>query len=83
MSAPSLPTGYDVSKHVPAGRRDCLLTVGDSRLRSLPVSHDALTAVGLSKQDSGSRTADAAAADMSVHRESTAIDLQYITKPVS
>ncbi|MBP1923407.1 hypothetical protein J2751_002449 [Halorubrum alkaliphilum] len=28
MSAPSLPTGYDVSKHVPAGRRDCLLTVG-------------------------------------------------------
>ena len=31
MSAPSLPTGYDVSKHVPAGRRDCLLTVGFDR----------------------------------------------------
>ena len=31
MSTPSLPTGYDVSKHVPAGRRDCLLTVGFDR----------------------------------------------------
>ncbi|MUW13473.1 hypothetical protein GJ633_01525 [Halorubrum sp. CBA1125] len=33
MSAPSLPTGYDVSKHVFAGRRDCLLTVGFDRRR--------------------------------------------------
>lgn len=33
MSAPSLPTGYDVSKHVSAGRRDCLLTVGFDRRR--------------------------------------------------
>lgn len=33
MSAPSLPTGYDVSKHVPAGRRDCLLTVGFDQLQ--------------------------------------------------
>ena len=31
MSAPSLPTGYDVAKHVPVGRRDCLLTVGFDR----------------------------------------------------
>lgn len=37
MSAPSLPTGYDVSKHVPAGRRDCLLTVGfDQHQQRIP-----------------------------------------------
>jgi hypothetical protein len=37
MSAPSLPTGYDISKHVPAGRRDCLLTVGfDQHQRHIP-----------------------------------------------
>ena len=37
MSAPSLPTGYDVSKHVPAGRRDCLLTVGfDQHQQHIP-----------------------------------------------
>lgn len=37
MSAPSLPTGYDVSKHVPAGRRDCLLTVGfNQRQQHIP-----------------------------------------------
>ena len=37
MSAPSLPTGYDVSKHVSAGRRDCLITVGfDRRSRRIP-----------------------------------------------
>ena len=28
MSAPSLPSGYDVAKHVRAGRVDCHLTVG-------------------------------------------------------
>jgi len=34
---PSLPTGYDVSKHVSTGRRDCLLTVGfDRRRRRIP-----------------------------------------------
>ncbi|MBP1923697.1 hypothetical protein J2751_002742 [Halorubrum alkaliphilum] len=37
MSAPSLPIGYDVSKHVPAGRRDCLLTVGfDQHQQHIP-----------------------------------------------
>jgi len=37
MSTPSLPTGYDVSKHVSTGRRDCLLTVGfDRRRRRIP-----------------------------------------------
>ena len=37
MSAPSLPTGYDVAKHVPVGRRDCLLTVGfDQRQQHIP-----------------------------------------------
>lgn len=34
MSTPSLPTGYDVSKHVHAGRSDCHLTVGFDRQRS-------------------------------------------------
>ena len=34
MSAPSLPTGYDVAKHVRAGRSDCHLTVGFDRERS-------------------------------------------------
>ncbi len=28
MSIPSLPSGYDVAKHVTAGRQDCHLTVG-------------------------------------------------------
>ncbi|TSD16183.1 hypothetical protein DP107_03215 [Haloglomus irregulare] len=28
MTAPSLPSGYDVSKHVSAGRHDCHITVG-------------------------------------------------------
>ncbi|WP_439330902.1 DUF7718 family protein [Halorubrum ezzemoulense] len=37
MSAPSLPTSYDVSKHVPAGRRDCLLTIGfDQHQQQIP-----------------------------------------------
>jgi hypothetical protein len=37
MSDPSLPTGYDVSKYVPAGRRDCLLTVGfDQHQQHIP-----------------------------------------------
>lgn len=31
MSAPSRPTGYDVAKHVHAGRSDCHLTVGFDR----------------------------------------------------
>lgn len=34
MTAPSLPTGFDVSKHVRAGRSDCQLTVGFDRRRS-------------------------------------------------
>jgi len=33
MSVPSLPDGYDVSKHVSAGRSDSLLTVGFDRYR--------------------------------------------------
>lgn len=31
MTAPSLPNGYDVSKPVQAGRRDCQITVGFDR----------------------------------------------------
>ncbi len=34
MSAPSLPTGYDVSKHVRVSRADCHLTVGFDKERS-------------------------------------------------
>jgi len=34
MSTPSLPTGYEVSKHVRAGRSDCHLTVGFDKERS-------------------------------------------------
>jgi hypothetical protein len=34
MSFPSVPTGYDVAKHVHAGRTDCHLTVGFDRERS-------------------------------------------------
>jgi hypothetical protein len=33
MTAPSLPTGYDVSKRVDAGRSDCQITVGFDRER--------------------------------------------------
>lgn len=37
MAAPSLPTGYDVTKPVLAGRSDCLITVGfDHRQRHIP-----------------------------------------------
>lgn len=37
MNAPSLPTGYDVAKHVHAGRSDCHLTVGfDSQRSHIP-----------------------------------------------
>lgn len=54
--------------------RERIIPRGDSRLSPLPVSHDALTAVGLSKQDSGSGSTDAVAVDMSVHRDSAASD---------
>jgi hypothetical protein len=34
MGAPSLPTGYDETRHVQAGRSDCHITVGFDRDRS-------------------------------------------------
>jgi len=37
MSGPSIPTGYDVSEHVSAGRRDRLLTAGfDQHQQHIP-----------------------------------------------
>lgn len=37
MSAPSLPDGFDVAKHVRSGRSDCHVTVGfDRRRRRIP-----------------------------------------------
>ncbi|WP_254824903.1 DUF7718 family protein [Haloglomus halophilum] len=37
MSVPSLPAGYDISKHVTAGRNDCHITVGfDQQQNHIP-----------------------------------------------
>jgi len=37
MTAPALPTGYDVTKHVQAGRSDCHITLGfDQQAQHIP-----------------------------------------------
>jgi len=88
MSAPPLPTGYDVSKHVPAGRRDCLLTVGfDRHQQQIPrflvqlhyrVATDPIGWMAIARMDHN----ETSALGHDVYREGLHVDVARRSQPI-
>jgi hypothetical protein len=87
MGAPSLPTGYDISKHVPAGRRDCLLTVGsDQHQQHIPrflvqlhyrVATDPIEWTAIARMDHN----ETSALGNDVYREGLHVDIARRSQP--
>lgn len=89
MSVPSLPTGYDITKHVLVGRSDCHVTVGFDRIRAhiprflmqfhyqIQASTDAVEWRAIARMDHN----ESSVSGHDVYREGLHIDIERRSRP--